>query len=154
MAARGFGFVVVALVFLDARPASSQLAPGVTLQPGADVRVTRAHPDKRLRGTFVAADGDSIWIRRGNVTPSAIPFSSVRQVAVRHGRDRWRGFKYGAALLGGIGVVFGGVDVARGNLSIGEYLVTVIVNGGIGGVVGAAVAPRGWTEIPLQRGRE
>lgn len=144
---------VIALALLSARELSSQLASGVALQPGADVRVTRAHPDRRLRGTFVAADMDSIWIRRGDV-PSAISFNSVREIAVRHGRDRWRGFRYGAALLGGIGVVFGGVDVARGNLSIGEYLVTVIVNGGIGGVVGAAVAPRGWTEIPLQKRRE
>lgn len=135
-------------VTLMAAPAGAQVAPGVTLPAGSRVRVTAVAD--RTDGVLVTHDADSIRVRRGRDT-RALPFAEVQRLEVRGGRDRRRGFMRGALILGGIGVVFGGIDVSRGKISGGDYLETVVTNALIGGAVGVLWAPRGWRVVPLMR---
>jgi len=148
---RLLGAAVMWLV--SSRIAEGQFAPGVTLQPVSDIRITLIDPESRLRGFFVSADSQSIRISRRNSATISVAFANVRSVALRGGRDRKRGAIIGASILGGIGLVFGGIDAARDEISGGDYVGTIVVNGLIGALVGAALAPTGWIEVPLARSR-
>lgn len=135
-------------VALFTAAADAQVAPGVSLAGGGHVRVTAL--GERTAGVLVAHDVDSIRIRRGS-TALAWSFADIQRLEVRGGRDRRRGFMRGALILGGVGVVFGGIDLARGGISGGSYVETVVTNALIGGALGVLWSPRGWREVPLLR---
>lgn len=69
-------------------------------------------------------------------------------VAVKGERDRRAGVRRGAIVLGGVAVVFGGIDAAGGNIGVGEWLGTIAGNAILGGAVGYMIAPRGWQNLP------
>jgi hypothetical protein len=72
-------------------------------------------------------------------------------IGVKGERDRKRGIVRGAIVLGGIGLIFGGIDVAKGGISGGEYAGTVVGNTLLGGAAGYLISPRGWQRLPAPR---
>lgn len=75
-------------------------------------------------------------------------------LAVPGERSRRAGIAYGALALGGVALVFGGRDYARGELSGSEYASAVISNTVIGAAVGYLISPRRWQKLPpLPTGR-
>jgi hypothetical protein len=72
-------------------------------------------------------------------------------IAVRGARNRRAGMMRGAMVLAGVGVVFGGIDKSRGNLSSGNYATAVIGNAVVGAAVGYLISPRGWQQLPPSR---
>lgn len=76
-----------------------------------------------------------------------MPVASNQRLEVRGPRDRKRGAIIIAGILGGIAIVFGGLDVSKGTLGASKYAEVVAGNAVIGGLIGAALAPRGWITI-------
>jgi len=72
-------------------------------------------------------------------------------VAVKGERDRKRGIIRGAIIVGGIGLIFGGIDARKGELSGQEYVGTVVGNTLLGGAAGYLLSPRGWQRLPAPR---
>jgi hypothetical protein len=141
---------IAAVMACSSSRGNAQIASGVTLTPGTHVRVTLATENERARGSVVSYDDDSLRIDR-DARAHAYAFPNIARLEVRGGRDRRRGILRGALILGGIGVVFGGIDAAQGNLAGDEYAATIVTNALIGGALGLLWSPRGWREIPLQR---
>lgn len=141
----------MALAFIASAPTSvtAQLAPGVEISPATKLRLTLVAPRDRFTGAFLSADRDSIRVDRGS--RATYGFDNVRRLEVRGGRDRRRGALIGAGILGGVALVAGGIDVSRGNLSTGEWLGTIAGNALFGGLLGLALPPRGWVDVPLAR---
>jgi hypothetical protein len=143
---------LAAVFVLAAGSLEAQLASGVMIQPGAEVRLTLISPPQRVSGLLVVADEDSIRIqRKRGGAGSTFRFQDVRRIDVRGGEDKRRGFLIGGAILGGIGAVFGGIDYARDEISGGDYFGTIVANFLVGGLVGYVFAPKGWVELPLRR---
>lgn len=128
--------------------AGAQLAPGVSVAQGSDVRLTLVSPDQRLRGRFDSASRDSVYLDRGDAR-TAYAFSNVRQFQIRGGENKKKGFAIGAAIAGGITLVAGGIDYANDRIRGDDFAGAVIGNVLIGGLVGYAFAPKGWIDLPL-----
>ena len=71
-------------------------------------------------------------------------------VAVRGERNRRAGMTRGAAALGGLALVFGGIDVARDRLNGGEYISAIASNAAVGAAFGYFISPRKWQRLPHQ----
>lgn len=120
----------------------------VAIAPNADVRATMTGgPERRISGQFARLTGDTLVLTRRRAA-IALPVAQVQRLEVRGARDHWRGARWGAGIVGGIALVFGGIDTARGELGGGEYAGTIVGNALIGGLLGYAIAPRGWVEVP------
>lgn len=131
---------------------SAQVAAGLTIAPGAEVRVSTVNPQARVRGRLVALGVDTIRLDpKGDAGTTTYRFDNIRRLEVRGGEDKRRGFVIGASILGGIGLVFGGIDYSKGELTRDDYFGAIVSNALIGGLVGYVFAPKGWTDIPLTR---
>ena len=129
--------------------ASAQASAGLTIVPGTELRLTpRAAGMPRRRGRVVQLAGDTLVLREGDAL-SHTALSDLAALEVRGGEDKRRGFLIGAGIASGITGVFGGIDLAKGNISRDDFVGTLIVNALIGGLVGYAFAPKGWERIPL-----
>ncbi|MBA3890244.1 MAG: hypothetical protein H0X64_06915 [Gemmatimonadaceae bacterium] len=133
--------------------AVAQEGVAVTIAPDAEVRATLVPgAGARVTGRFVSLTRDTLAVAVGSERMRrAMPVQTVARVEVRGPRDRKRGAVIGAGLLGGIAVVFGGIDVSKGSLATDEYIGAIAANAVIGGLIGAALAPRGWIPVPLPR---
>lgn len=69
-------------------------------------------------------------------------------IAVRGERDRKKGMLRGAIAVGGLALVFGGIDTAQGELTGGEFVSGVASNAAFGALVGYFISPRGWQKLP------
>lgn len=144
--------VAVVLCGYSSQTAAAQGAAVVTIAPGAEVRVTPS-PGTGVRtdGRFVSLTRDTLTFATGpQRSHLAIPTTAVQRLEVRGSRQRTRGAVIGAGILGGIAVVFGGIDASKGSIGTGEYLGTIAGNAVIGALAGAALAPRGWTAVPVR----
>lgn len=150
-AARAVIAAVVTILAAGVAPADARAQAGaiVTIAPDAEVRVTpvpAAGP--RVTGRFVSLTPDTLTLVRGRERARvAMAAASIQRLEVRGPRDRTRGAIIGGSILGGIAVVFGGIDVAKGSLGAGEYAGAVVGNTVIGALAGAALAPRGWMTV-------
>lgn len=142
--------VVGAATLVATSAAHAQSGTSATIAPDADVRATMVSgPDRRLTGKFIAMSADTLTLSRHGAVFS-IPVAQLHRLEVRGARNPWRGARWGAGIVGGIAVVFGGIDAARGRLGGGEYVGTIVGNALIGGLLGYAIAPRSWVEVPRQ----
>jgi hypothetical protein len=139
---------IVVLALAQSSSAGAQLAPGVSVAKGSDVRLTLVSPSQRLRGRFDSTSSDSVYLERGDAR-MAYAFSSVRRFQIRGGENKKKGFAIGAGIAGGITLVAGGIDYANDRISGDDFVGTVIANILIGGLVGYAFAPKGWIDLPL-----
>lgn len=143
--------ILLAIAFcgIGVSAAGAQAGAVVTIAPEAEVRVTPvAGAGPRVTGRFVSLTPDTLTFARGKErTRVAMPAAAVQRLEVRGPRDRKRGAIIGGGILGGIAVVFGGIDVSKGSLGAGEYVGTIVGNSVIGALAGAALAPRGWTTV-------
>lgn len=148
--------LAITLCGIGGSAAGAQAGAVVTIAPEAEVRVTPVTgAGPRATGHFVSLTPDTLTFARGKERARvAMPTTSVQRLEVRGPRDRKRGSIIGGSILGGIAVVFGGVDVSNGSLGAGEYVGTILGNTLIGALAGAALAPRGWTAVPAVGGRE
>lgn len=141
--------IVGAAMFAAGGAAQAQSGMPIAIAPDADVRATMASgPERRVTGQFVRVTADTLTLLRRRAAMIALPMVQVHRLEVRGARDPWRGARWGAGIVGGVAVVFGGIDVARGRLESGEYVGTIVANALIGGLLGYAIAPRGWVEVP------
>lgn len=144
-------FVLVA-GFLFAAPLSAQNSYGIGLGTGTQIRLrTAADPQTRITGKVIAVAGDTMLIAIDHSTQATFRLDRLLLLEARGGRDRKRGMAIGGGVLGGIGLVFGGIDASRGKISGGEFAGTVIGNAVIGALLGYALAPKGWEAVPLVR---
>lgn len=141
--------LAIALGCFGWQPAAAQEGMVVTIAPGAEVRVTPVPgAGARVSGRFVSLTRDTLAFTTGSqLSRLAMPTAAVQRLEVRGPRDRKRGAIIGGGILGGIAVVFGGIDVSKGSLGAGEYVGTIVGNSVIGALAGAALAPRGWTTV-------
>lgn len=119
----------------------------VAIQPGTDVRfMLRDSVSDRRVGRAEGVSGDTLLLS----TPVLrVPLRDLSSLEIRGGRDRRRGVVIGAAALGVVTGVAGGVDVSRSNISFGDYIGTLLGNIVVGGAVGYLLAPTGWLQLPL-----
>lgn len=135
----------------DAAAAPPTSRARITLPSGVDVRLEGVGGG-RVRGTVAGQDTGSLTIRaRGERVTSTHRWSELRQLEIRGGRDRKRGAAIGALVLGGIAVVFGGIDATQGEMSGGELAETIVGNSVIGAGLGWVFAPAGWVGVPQLR---
>ena len=108
-----------------------------------------AYAPERWRTTYdhQAADGP-MPIDVGLATHARVKRFADGTIAVAGERDRRRGIMRGAAILGAVALVFGGIDRAQGEFKTGEYLGTVAGNLAVGGAIGYLLSPRGWQKLP------
>lgn len=106
-------------------------------------------PERWHRGSAGAGGGDSLHVTLSS--GARVRRFADGTIAVKGERDRRRGIIRGAAILGGIGLVFGGIDASKGRISHGEYVGTIAGNTIIGGALGYLVSPRGWQRLPAPR---
>lgn len=141
--------LVATAMFAAGGVAQAQSGASIAIAPDADVRATMASgPERRVTGQFVRLSADTLTLSRRRAAMIALPMVQVHRIEVRGARDPWRGARWGAGIVGGIALVFGGIDTARGRLERGEYIGTIVGNALIGGLLGYAIAPRGWVELP------
>ncbi|MEO7367048.1 MAG: hypothetical protein ABIZ36_03765 [Gemmatimonadaceae bacterium] len=137
--------------FLFAAPLYAQNSYGIGLATGTQIRVrTTADPQTRITGKVIAVAGDTILVAIDH-SQASYRLDRILLLEARGGKDRKRGMAIGAGVLGGIGLVFGGIDASRGKISGGDFAGTVIVNAAIGALLGYALAPKGWEAVPLVR---
>ena len=129
--------------------------PVVREDAGVSVRIATAgspgRVDHRLRG-FTA---DSVYlVADSGLAPMARARITSLQVSL--GRDRGRGARRGAV----IGALVGGVLAGGALASLGDAGVLMspfavlgggLLGAGLGVPVGSALAPRRWTDVPVQR---
>ena len=141
--------LIGAAMFAAGSAAQAQSGATVAIAPNADVRATMTSgPQRRVTGQFVRMTADTLTLSRRRTAMIALPMVQVHRLEVRGARDPWRGARWGAGIVGGVALVFGGIDAARGRLGGGDYVGTIIGNALIGGLLGYAIAPRGWVEVP------
>lgn len=142
------------------RAATVDLARGLpavrrTDGDGVPVRISSVavpgRVDHRLRG-FTA---DSVYLVSSGTT-APLARAQITSLQVSMGRDRGRGARRGA-LIGGVA---GGVLAGAALASLGDWGVLMspfavlgggLLGAGLGVPVGSALAPRRWTDVPLQR---
>lgn len=137
-------------MFAAGGAAQAQSGTTIAIAPNADVRATMVSgPERRVTGQFVRMSADTLTLaRHRHAVMIALPLAHVHRLEVRGSPDPWRGARWGAGILGGVALVFGGIDTARGGLETGEYVSTILGNALIGGLLGYAIAPRGWVDVP------
>lgn len=140
--------IAVILALVVSSSAAAQLAPGMSVAPGSEVRLTFVSPSQRFKGRFERASKDSVYIERNDMT-KAYGFANLRRFQVRGGEDKKKGFLIGAVILGGITLVAGGIDYSNDKISGDGFVGATLLNILIGGLVGYAFAPKGWIDLPL-----
>lgn len=155
------GGIAYAIQGPDRRPVAVDPRAGLVIAadpggPRIPVRIVTAglpRTERRLQdftadSLFLVADGSLLRLARPEVT----------SLQVSLGRDRRRGRRRGM-LIGGVA---GGLLAAGGMASLGDWGLLMspfgfvaggAVGVGVGGPVGWALAPRGWSEVPLQQPR-
>lgn len=123
----------------------------LSLDPGTDVRLrTRAAPATTIRGRVHRMSGDTLVLRPENDQPAAqYLLPELDRLEIRGGENKRRGMAIGGGIAAGITAVFGGIDVAKGNISRDDFVGTMLVNSLIGILLGYAFAPKGWEALPL-----
>lgn len=138
--------------FFVAAPLHAQNSYGIGIATGTQLRLrTVEDPQTRVTGQLIAVAGDTILVAIDHAGQATFRLDRLQQLEVRGGKDRIRGAKIGAGVLGGIGLVFGGIDLSRDKISGGDFVATVVGNAAIGALLGAALAPTGWQRVPLVR---
>jgi hypothetical protein len=145
----------IVLVILAASTARAQDSYRLAIDPGTEVRLQpRVSPALSVRGVVDRMDADTLVLRPGGSTRlDRYRLEELSRLEIRGGENKQRGFLIGAGVATGITGVFGGIDAAKGNISGGDLLGTLIGNALIGGLVGYAFAPKGWVALPLPPGR-
>lgn len=145
-------FFALAAGFVTAAPVAAQNSYGIGLATGTPIRLRTADdPQTRITGKVIALAGDTMLVAVDRSRQATFRLDRVLLLEVRGGKDRKRGMAIGAGVLGGIGLVFGGIDASRDKISSGEFVGTVVGNAALGALLGYALAPRGWETVPLVR---
>ncbi len=136
--------LITLLLALPIPRGHAQAAARADLLPGSRVRITTSGPSRRLAGTLIGLDRDSLWMAVGKRDTVALPLSLVTRL--EESRGRRANYRKGAIIGGGVGLVVGlGVglladygrslgceSVSCSQSNLGEALA-------IGGLAGAAV---------------
>lgn len=145
----------VLFLVLAAGTAGAQLHE---LLPGSRVRLDSRTSARRLVGTVMAHQGDSVIIASNGALRTAVSYASIYRVQTSegksHGAGALRGAKIGAMISGGMGLALG---IAYGTTTevTAEEIVGVTalyaVSGAIWGLaIGAAVGTEKWTTVYQQ----
>jgi hypothetical protein len=131
---------------------SGEGAYRVAIARGTTVRMSsRIAPDRRTTRDVDVVTGDTLsFLARGG-DAAQVRLSDLARLEVRGGKDRRRGVLYGAAALGVVTAVAGGIDYAHDNISGGDLVGSTIGNMVLGGLIGYALSPTGWEALPLPR---
>lgn len=149
---RVFLLCVVTSSLPFASPLLAQNSYGIGLATGTQVRLrTVDDPQKAVTGKLIGLAGDTMLVALEHSTQGSYPFAVLQSLEVRGGKDHKRGAVIGAGIIGGIGLVFGGIDLAHDKISSGDFVGTVVGNSVIGALLGFALAPKGWERVPLVR---
>ena len=144
-----FHAAVAALCILAPTAQAQSSGYHIALGRGSAVRVTTMlEPSRRIVGKVLAMPGDTI-ILDSNSAQVKFPLAALNSLEIRGEEDKRRGFTIGAVALGGIAVVFGGIDYSKDRISGGDWFSTIVGNALIGGLIGYAFAPKGWDPLPL-----
>lgn len=124
-------------------------APFLALPLGSEVRLHTRLTPQRSHGRVTALSADSlVLLRRDDRVAHA--WRNLSQLEVRRGRDRWRGFRRGALIVGAFTAAVAAPDIGEDGFTTGSYVTTVIGNALLGGGVGTLLAPRSWHVLPLR----
>ncbi len=138
--------------FFFALPLQAQRLYGVAVATGTAVRVsTIDNPGSAVKGKVLGMSGDTLVVRVDNSRQAAFPFDRMQSLEARGGKNRKLGMLIGGGIVGGIGLVFGGIDKSHDRISTGDYIAVIIGNSAIGALLGYALAPAGWEPVPLVR---
>ena len=136
--------------------AASPGARAETTEPaaGARVRWTAAGSDERVQGRLIGQEAERIVVEtaRGQAAV-AVPYDRLTRLQVSEGRHRRK-----AALIGAlVGVAATGVLFATtpaecsGSGCVKLFALIAVPAAATGGLVGAAVAPERWRDLPRPR---
>ena len=142
------GLTVLLLMATSAMHARAQTVSGLSIQSGTQVRVTPRSGTPRVEGSVAALVRDTLTIRADNDL-RRFALADLDVLEVRGGEDKRRGAAFGALVATAITGVAGGIDAAKGGISGGDLVGTLIGNALIGGLIGYAFAPTGWQRLPL-----
>lgn len=143
--------LIVAMLLCIAPALRAQERYGVSLSAGTEVRLrTEQIPEQRVRGRVLASHGDSLLVEaRG--APRGYRLPELRSLEVRGDKNHARGVAIGTGIGAGVALLGGGIDYSRGNITGGELVFTVAVDGLLGAALGYIFAPKGWQPLPLPR---
>ena len=145
-------FVAIVASFFFAVPLKAQSSYGIGLATGTQIRLrTIDDPQTLIAGRVIGIAGDTMLVAVDRSRQGSFRLDRLQLLEARGGKDRTRGMTIGAGILGGIGLVFGGIDLSRDKISGGDFVGTVIGNAAIGALFGYALAPAGWERVPLIR---
>lgn len=136
-----------AALLLAAADLAGQSPAPAGIEPGTRVRVMRTDPDRRVTGSVVFADADSVVVAM-DYGRAVVPTASIRQMEVSGGRDWFMGGVKGAATGAlAVGAVFGGIVLLEGGDAGWTGLgvaVGAVIGAPIGFVVGGLTGSERW----------
>ncbi|MFI4946141.1 MAG: hypothetical protein ACHP85_22890 [Burkholderiales bacterium] len=154
----GFERVVALSVLLAASSPSLLAQDQSQLRPGARIRIRPATGHGHwIKGTFATLDAKQLTLQRRDETgPVVFERSEVKKLEVSAGRGR----KKAAAIGALVGVTLSGAFTLLNALGDGDdwcsgsgcaamFFVFGIPTAATGSLVGAAVAPERWRDVPL-----
>jgi hypothetical protein len=147
---------IAAFVIVVSPLAAQSEAPALhELTVGSPLKVTADDGRGTVRtGIFagVAADTVRLLHRRETI---GFPVASVRQIEVSRGRNRGKGWAYGAGIGGlALGASYAGLMLGAGEPGYARdgAPAMIVIGAFIGGLVGLDRAPRRWEVVSLQPG--
>ena len=122
------------------------------LLPGARIRVTTSAPERRVTGTLIGVEGDSLRLAVGKRDTVGVPVSAVTRL--EESRGRRANYTKGAVIGGGVGLALGlgvglladfgrslGCESPSCTSNLGEALaIGGLAGAGVGAGVGALLA--------------
>ena len=126
------------------------------LRVGEVARITAPEaPGGRVVGSVQMLDADSVVLSVSGPTERVVlPLPSITVAELGEGRNRAKGALVGAG-MGAVGAVMVGyacnIFCAGGShVEPGFLIASVVYLPAMGGIVGAVLAPRKWTRLPLR----
>lgn len=146
------GTLALLLLLPGPRGHAQEMSSRPDLLPGARIRVTTSAPSRRLTGTLLGVEGDSLRLAVGKRDTVGVPLSAVTRL--EESRGRRANYTKGALIGGGIGLALGlgvglladfgrtlGCESSSCTSNLGEALaIGGLAGAGVGAGVGALLA--------------
>jgi len=133
-----------------APPDSAPYAALAALQPGRKVTVETRQPERKLKGSFVRADGEAVTVRLKSGSAETIPMGNIRRVTARR-----KVYRYAVPVGAAAGGALVGALAARPKMDfVADDIAWLAAAGaGLGALAGLLVGAAARTEVVYEGSR-